>query len=58
MKSNQSTVFKKIKFYYPMIEEWFYLPDYRSNLKASSNASEEHRIIANAANKYWELIDV
>lgn len=59
MKSKQSIVFNKVKdLYCPYIDRWFY-PDYlnMTKLKAFSISPEHYHIIANAANKYWELID-
>lgn len=57
MKSKQSITFNKLKtLYYPYISEWYYP---RSNrMKAFSNSPEEYHLIANAANKFWELIEL
>lgn len=58
MKSKQSIVFNKIRnLHYPMMEEWFYhIPQYHYQLEAFSNSPEEFHLIANAANKFWNLV--
>lgn len=57
MKSKQSIVFNKIRnLHYPMIEEWFNLSEYCWQLEAFSSSPEEFHLIANAANKFWNLV--
>jgi hypothetical protein len=60
MKSKQSIVFNKVKdLYCPYIERWFY-PDFeyphQFKLEAISISPEHYHIIANAANKFYELV--
>lgn len=60
MKSKQSIVFNIVKdLYCPHIVKWFDL-DYlnMTKLKAISNSPEHYHIIANAANKYYELVAI
>ena len=57
MKSKQSNVFDKVRdLYYPHIERWLYLAPECQLLKAVSNSPEHYHIIANAANKFYELV--
>ncbi len=58
MKSKQSIVFEKVKdLYCPHIERWPHLaPEYHHQLEAFPNSPEHYHIIANAANKFYELV--
>lgn len=48
---------KKLNYPYPMIEEYHFVGTYYYFLEARQDAPEEYHIIANAANKFWELMD-
>lgn len=59
MKSKQSIVFDKVKdLHYPHIDRWFYPDTYHLQLEASSISPEHYHIIANAANKFYELVAI
>jgi len=60
MKSKQSITFSKLtKLYHPHISEWYYpWSNIILRMEAFPNSPEEYHLIANAANKYWNLIDV
>lgn len=57
MKSKQSIVFNKVQdLYCPHIVTWLDLDYLNMTLKAISNSPEHYHIIANAANKFYELV--
>ena len=59
MKSKQSIVFNKVKdLHYPHIDRWFYPDTYHHQLEAFPNSPEHYHIIANAANKFYELVAI
>lgn len=57
MKSKRLIVFDKInQSYYPTIREYHFLGSCHYFVEAEPNAPEEFHLIANAANKFWNLV--
>lgn len=59
MKSEQLIVFNKvINLHGQFIGEWFNLSEYCWKLDAFSNSPEQFHILANAVNKFYELVAI
>lgn len=60
MKSKQLIVFDKIRnLYQPKIKIWWFRRDILCvELRASSDSPENYHILANAANKFYELVAI
>ena len=59
MEVKQHLVLDKInQTYYPIIMEYHLLGSCHYFVKAQPNAPEKYHLIANAANKFWNLIEL